>query len=98
MLSIDKVPATGTALSIITTTSFDSKLLFPESTPTQLFAAIETLTSPSTIASTSKLKFVPSKSLKFVTVALVKKKSSWVKPDTCSPKFTSTVKPSSEVA
>ena len=44
MLSIDRDPAIGTALSTITTTSFDSKLLFPESTPTQLFAAIDTLT------------------------------------------------------
>ena len=59
---------------------------------------IETLTSPSTIASISKEKVVPSPPLKFVTTALLRTKSSCVNPVTDSPKVTSTVNPSSEVA
>ena len=44
------VPTSGAEVSTITTNLFDPKLVSPLSTPTQLSLAIETSTSPSTIA------------------------------------------------
>ncbi len=66
--------------------------------PVTLPSAMETLTSPSTIASTSKEKVVPSPPLKLVITALLRTISSCVKPVTDSPKVTSMLNPSLEVA
>ena len=81
MLPIVRVPTVGAWVSTITTYSFEGRLYSPDATPVQLFGAIDTFTSPSRIAWTSKLYATPSPPLKLAIVAFSKTISSCVKLD-----------------